>query len=297
MDKTKIVYYIFPQHIDMLERTITQLKRASNYSDTKNYLHLDIVLNVSNKDFDWDLSPLPKEFFIDKFRYIEKYCDFCQGVNFEVSDLIGSGEHQRRILANNNGEFNIIWLDPDIYFPVEILYVLENVIPIIEKETSTYMITPQIAKFWDASWDIISNKKYVDSSIAFDDINVFELETKTDVENISLVKNYNHKFAGGWFNFHSKELTKLMLLPESIGIFHHIDLFQQERFKLLNLSGKYDIPQYIIQNCVIQEDRKYYHKNDFYSKYIPYRSKHQSSDEVFKKVVEELNNIKKGLIL
>ena len=108
MDKTKIVYYIFPQHIDMLERTITQLKRASNYSDTKNYLHLDIVLNVSDRDFDWDSSPLPKEFFIDKFRYIEKYCDFCQGVNFEVSDLIGSGEHQRRILANNNGEFNFL---------------------------------------------------------------------------------------------------------------------------------------------------------------------------------------------
>jgi len=37
MDKTKIVYYIFPQHIDMLERTIIQLKRSSNYSDTKNY--------------------------------------------------------------------------------------------------------------------------------------------------------------------------------------------------------------------------------------------------------------------
>jgi hypothetical protein len=160
---------------------------------------------------------------------------------------------QRRILANNNGEFNIIWLDPDIYFPVEILYVLENVIPIIEKETSTYMITPQIAKFWDASWDIISNKKYVDSSIAFDDINVFELETKTDVENISLVKNYNHKFAGGWFNFHSKELTKLMLLPESIGIFHHIDLFQQERFKLLNFQENMTFPNTLFKTVLYKK--------------------------------------------
>lgn len=295
MDKTKIVYYIFPQHIDMLERTITQLKRASNYSDTKSYLHLDIVLNVSDRDFDWDASPLPKSFFIDKFKYIEKYCDFCQSVNFQISDLIGSGEHQRQILSNNNGEFNLIWLDPDIYFPVEILYVLENTIPLIEQETSTYMITPQIAKFWDASWNIISNDEYIKSPVEFDAINVFELETKTNVEDIQIVKNYNHKFAGGWFNFHSKELTKLMLLPESIGIFHHIDLFQQERFKLMNASGKYNIPQYIIKNCIIQEDRKYYHKNDFYSKYIPYRSKHQSSDDIFQNVIKELNEIKKDL--
>lgn len=297
MDKTKIQYYIFPQHIDMLERTITQLKRASNYSDTKNYLHLDVVLNISDRDFNWSECPIPKEFFIDRFKYIEKYCDFCQDVNFEVSDLIGSGEHQRRILETNDGEFNLIWLDPDIYFPVEILYILENVIPVVEQETLTYMITPQIAKFWDSSWDIISNDKYINSSIQFDEIDVFELETKTDLNDIKIVKNYNHKFAGGWFNFHSKELTKLMKLPENIGIFHHIDLFQQERFKLMNASQKHNIPQYIIQNCIVQEDRKYYHKNHFYSKYIPYKSKHQSPDETLEKVIKELNNIKKELSL
>jgi len=297
MDKTKIVSYIFPQHIDMLERTITQLKRASNYSDTKNYLHLDVVLNMSDRDFDWDNCSIPKEFFIDKFRYIEKYCDFCQGVNFEISDLIGAGEHQRQILANNNGEFNLIWLDTDIYFPVEILYILENIVSVVEQETSTYMITPQIAKFWDSSWDIISNEEYIQSSIAFDEIDVFQLEVKSNLNDIKVVKNYDHKIAGGWFNFHSKELTKLMSLPESIGIFHHVDLFQQERFKLMNTSGKYDIPQYIIQNCIIQEDRKYQHKNNFYPKYIPYKAKHQSSNEILEKVIEELKKLKKELDL
>ena len=292
MDKTKIVYYIFPQHIDMLERTITQLKRAANYSNTKDYLYLDIMFNMSDINFNWDECKIPKEFFIDRFRYIEKLADFCKGVNFEINnEVLGSGEHQRRILASNNGEYNLIWLDPDIYFPPEILFVIENIAPIVEKETPTYMLTPQIAKFWDASWNVISNEEYINSSIPFDEINVFELEKKINLEDISVIKNYNHKFAGGWFNFHSKELTKLMPLPDSIGLFHHIDLFQQERFKILNQSGKYDIPQYIIKNCVIQEDRKYYHKNDFYSKYIPLKSKLQNSDDIFKNVIEELNKI------
>ena len=291
MDKTKIVYYAFPFHIDMVEKTIMQLKRASNYANTKKYLCLDIVLDVSDENFEWDKCSIPKQFFIDKFKYLEKYCDFCLEVNFRIDDTLkSSGAHQRQILEENNGEYNLIWLDPDIYFPVEIFYVLENIIPVIEKSKSTYMITPQVAKFWDPSWNIISNEKYVNSSIKFDDINVYELDT-CDVENVELIKNYNHKFAGGWFNFHSKELTKLMKLPENIGIFHHIDMFQQEKFKILNKKG-YDIPQYIIKNCVILEDRKYYHKNEFWTKYIPLKpgssGYSQDPDKIFQEVRKEL---------
>ena len=291
IDKTKIVYYAFPFHIDMIEKTIMQLKRASNYANTKKYLCLDIVLDVSDENFEWDKCSIPKQFFIDKFKYLEKYCDFCLEVNFRIDDTLkSSGAHQRQILEENNGEYNLIWLDPDIYFPVEIFYVLENIIPVIEKSKSTYMITPQVAKFWDPSWNIISNEKYVNSSIKFDDINVYELDT-CDVENVELIKNYNHKFAGGWFNFHSKELTKLMKLPENIGIFHHIDMFQQEKFKILNKKG-YDIPQYIIKNCVILEDRKYYHKNEFWTKYIPLKpgssGYSQDPDKIFQEVRKEL---------
>ncbi len=295
MDKTKIVYYAFPFHIDMLERTILQLKKASNYSDTKKYLCLDIVLDISDENFDWNQCQIPKQFFIDKFKHIETYCDFCLDVKFRIdTKLKSSGEHQRQILENNNGEYNLIWLDPDIYFPTEIFYILENIIPTIEQETSTYMITPQIAKFWDSSWDIISNEHYVNSSIEFDDINVYELDSKCNTENLSLIKNYQHKFAGGWFNFHSKELTKLMKLPQSIGIFHHIDLFQQEKFKILNQKG-YDIPQYIINNCIIAEDRKYYHKNEYLTKYIPLKPNasgySQDPNEIFHKVQKELKKL------
>ena len=105
---------------------------------------------------------------------------------------------------------------------------------------------------------------------------------------------YNHKFTGGWFNFHSKELTKLMKLPKNIGIFHHIDLFQQEKFKILNQKG-HDIPQYIIKNCIILEDRKYSHKNDFWTKYIPLKpgssGYSQNPDLIFQEIVKELKRL------
>ena len=293
MKKTKIVYYIFPFHLDQLERSIYQLKSASNYSNTKDYLSLEVVFDMSDFNFNWKKCKIPKQFFIDKFRYIEKYCDFFESVNFEINnEMKGSGEQQRRLYNENNGEYNIILLDPDIHFPVEIFYVFDNVIPKIEQETSTYVLTPQIGKFWDTSWDILSNEEYLKSSIKFDEINMWELTAKTDVENISIIKNYNHKFAGGWFTFYSSELTKFMKMPDSIGFFHHVDLYQQEKFKILNNFKKCDIPQYIIQNCLVQEDRKYYHNYDFWTKYIPLEPKiPHDSDTIRDNVIKELNKI------
>lgn len=297
MKKTKIIYYIFPFHIDLLERTINQLKRASNYSNLKDYLSMEVVLNMSDKNLNWDNCTIPQQYFIDKFKYIETYCDFFESVSFKIdNELLGSGAQHRKTYNNNNGEYNIIALDPDIYFPVEIFYILENIIPSIEEKTSTYMITPQITKWWDSSWDIISNKKYINSPLKFDEINTFELDS-CNVEKINLIQNYNHKFAGGWFNFYSAELTKLIKLPESIGIFYHQDLFIQESFKILNTKG-HDIPQYIIENCIVSEDRKYYHKNEYlHQKYLPYqknRAHMGDSNEVYLKVVEELNKLKNG---
>ena len=299
MKKTKILYYIFPFHIDLLERTIHQLKRASNYSNLNEYLSLDIVLDMSDKNIDWSKCDIPQQYFIDKFRYIEKYCDFCYETNFEINnELLGSGAQHRRAFDDSNGKYNILALDPDIYFPPQIFQVLESTVSAVKSETPTYIISFQIPKWWDNSWNIISNQEYINSDIQFDEINVFELEKKLDLDNITILKNYNHKFAGGWFTFYSSELTKLMKIPESIGIFYHQDLFQQEKLKILNKKG-YNIPQYIVQNCMIAEDRKYYHKNDEYlRKYVPYQKDRPhmgDSNELRKNVINELNNLNNGI--
>ena len=294
MTKTKILYYIFPFHIDMLEKTIFQLKRSSNYSNLKEYLSIEVVLNMSDKNLDWSNCSIPKQYFIDKFKYIEKYCDFFNNVNFEINDdLLSSGEQFRRAHASNNGKYNIISLDPDIHFPPQIFQVLENSIKVIEQEkTSTYIISFQIPKFWDESWNILSHPDYLNSNIKVEDIDVFELEKKLDVNNIEILKNYNHKFAGGWFTFYSADMSKFLSIPDNIGTFVHNDLFYQEKIKILNQKG-YDIPQYIIQNCMVFEDRKYYHKNEFIHKnYLPYQKQRPhmggDSEDILKNIQKEL---------
>lgn len=289
---------MFPFHIDLLERTVNQLKRASNYSNLKNYLDLEVVLNMSDKNIDWSKCNIPKQYFIDRFYHIEKYCDFLNSVNFEIdNNLLSSGEQHRRTHDNNNGEYNIIALDPDIYFPPQIFQVLEGAVEAVKNATPTYMISFQIPKWWDSSWDIISHPDYINTDLKVEDIDVFELESKLDLDNLNIFKNYNHKFAGGWFTFYSSELSKLSKLPQNVGAFYHQDFFLQEKFKILNTKG-YDIPQYIIQNCLVAEDRKYYHQYEYLHKnYLPYQKNRphmKTSEQVFKDVINELNKIKNG---
>ena len=50
---------------------------------------------------------------------------------------------------------------------------------------------------------------------------------------------------------------------------------------------------------MVAEDRKYYHKNDEYlRKYVPYQKDRPhmgKADEIFKEVINELNNLNNGL--
>ena len=118
---------------------------------------------------------------------------------------------------------------------------------------------------------------------------------KVDLNNINILKNYNHKFAGGWFTLYSSDLSKFMEIPKNLNNFYHNDLYYQEKFKKLSQKSGYDIPQYIIQNCMVAEDRKYYHKNEFiHSKYLPYQKNRPhmgDPNKVIKNVRKELNKI------
>jgi hypothetical protein len=266
MDKTKIIYFIFPEEIDIFERSILQLKRASNYSDTTKYLSVDAILNISDNNFDWEKSKLPKEYFRDRFLYIQKYVDFCETESFNVDEAgIYNGVNDwRRFHLRRNEDFNLIMLDTDIYFQREILYVLENVIRIIEQETKTYMISPSIAKFWDSSWDVLGTKRYIDSDTNFDEIDVFGFDKNLD--DISIIKQFPPKFGAGWFTFFSKELVKYIDTPDGLGNYGYDDDYWTEQVKILN--QKYNVPQFIIKGLLIQEDRKYYHSNYYYKKYV-----------------------------
>ena len=87
--KNKVVIQIFPMvnEIDYLERTLLLLKQASAYVDKdKFHIILDVTLPISDYLTDWKNSLLKQDYFISKFKNLEKYADWCNEYYFNVDD-------------------------------------------------------------------------------------------------------------------------------------------------------------------------------------------------------------------
>jgi hypothetical protein len=93
----KIVISIFslPYEIDDLEKTLTQLKVASNYISNKIEWVLDVSMSMSDDLVDWKKSSLPKHYFVDKFMKLSAHTDWCMKT-FRISDEIKGCVSQRR---------------------------------------------------------------------------------------------------------------------------------------------------------------------------------------------------------
>jgi hypothetical protein len=60
-----------PWEIDDLERQAHQLILSSYHLNNDTEIIFDCTLNISDNIIDWDSSKMTKEYFIEKYKYIE----------------------------------------------------------------------------------------------------------------------------------------------------------------------------------------------------------------------------------
>jgi hypothetical protein len=193
---------------------------------------------------------------------------------------------------------NFIWLDCDLIFNPFTLKILIDSANLIEHEY--YIISPQISKMWDSSWDCLVNKHYIEDKWDQPDPNYPPTNSKDPYSvvtynygDVNLKRNPTFKFAGGWFNLMSSKLLKLIDIPDSMGSYGPDDTYIMECSKILKYKG-INIQQYVLENLVISENIKYRINN--YEKYlnslnnrIKYR---KESEEIFSIEINKfLNNI------
>ena len=249
----KIVLHCLPNELDQVAWIIDQLKRSSRFIDPSNFI-LDFTLNVSSKDVNWNKSSLTKDYCIDKFNLLFKKSPFNN--QHKISEKqTGCNTVRRNAIRSNDKTTHIIYLDTDIFFPETILYYIEQAISEIKSEY--YIITPQIFQLWDSSWDVISHPDYRNTprenkQWLQNPYQVFEHEP-TDVK---LLKSPYIKFGGGWFNVFSKNLLKLIDIPDSLGHYGLDDTFISDASNILR-EKNYNIQQYILNDIIVKEDRVY----------------------------------------
>jgi hypothetical protein len=274
----KVVISIFclPYEIDDLENTLNQLKKASYYIDKKIDWCLDVTMCLADDMVNWNKSSLPKKFFEDKLIKLLSITDWCTK-NIQTSTEIKGCVSQRRYSLEKHREADyFIWLDTDIIFDERTLFYMEQGMKGTNKDFLNSIITPEIVRVWDNTWDCIVNEQFLDKPLDYQKTNdpYKDSGIKGDVI-VETVLNSNSpqsrfKFAGGWFTCISGKLLNRIGVPESFAHYGYEDTFIMVASEKLIQENSASITQFKIKNLVVCENYKYrghYHYLNSHSVY------------------------------
>ena len=308
MNNIQIIIHCLPREIDSLDRILDDLKRSSHFLEKQDNIVLDVSLNTSSLFTDWNKSKLDKDFFINKFNIIEKKADWTLRNYFLVEDndkCLGINDKRRNSIRSAKKDItHFMYLDLDVFFSSLNLKYLFDSLKAIKNEYS--IISSELVKLWDSSWDILTNKNYLNYEYGYfkelDPYSIEQISLNNVFSNkVSLNQIPNIKFGGGWFNTVSSNLLKLIDIPDSLGPYGLDDTFIMQGASIMKSKG-YDISQYVLQGMVVCENIKYslydlnpykdyIYDNSFDNKGRNFKQKYrENSNKNFTLEIQKLNN-------
>jgi len=277
--KIRIVQYIQPWEIDNFERQVNQLILSSYYIENTKNVIWDVTMNMDIVD--WESSKIDKAFFIEKYKYLQTIVNYYYTAEFDTdSSIQGSGD-KKRVCAEKDQDYSI-WLDSDIFFSTQTLPMLIQSVEQIPEDR--YILTPEIVRWWDASWDCIVNKKYINEPHEFRmTFDIYSLESSVD-EELSLKKLNQLKFGAGWFTLLTKKVTDEIKIPIEGGSYGVDDTY------FMICGTAIGIPQYVLQGLTIAEmSTKFLENKDYIKKllHINIKDKNVISPEKYNELIQK----------
>jgi hypothetical protein len=202
----KILYHFMPWEIDYALLSFTQLKKSKYYIPEDVNIEIETVLNLSSYIIDWDNSKLPKEFFLEKYNQISKLLvDYNHSKKiYDSKEIYGHLDFQKECIADHIDFY--INICPDMYFSEHLFSLL---IQSSQQVNNKYfVITPEISKLWDFTWDEITNPEYLNISYdQWNEVDVFDIRNKLKINSpdIFISNVQKHKWAG-WFDLYNKKM-------------------------------------------------------------------------------------------
>ena len=243
-----------PWEVDYALLQFMQLKKSSLnlYPEDKIYFH--IGLNLSSHIINWNESKLPKEFFINKFNAALKMLDWAKEVNvtiYEGDELWGHLDLEKVQMDPKIDYYMSIC--PDMWFhEYALFYIIESAKQVKDKY---FIITPEIHKLWDWTWDELVNENYKD--VTYEDWNksdIFEIQSRALGEPY-VEQTSRFKYAG-WFDLYSKDFMELIPVPDDWKGYGPWDYYSILISDIAVKDG-IDIKEYVLRNQIIFE----YHPN------------------------------------
>jgi hypothetical protein len=260
--KYHISIHISPYEIDNYQTFIHQLRRNFNYIEDE--IIFSPFLNLSHYFYNWDESHFSPDYFVSRFNelnnIVKEYCQLEEHVNFE-NLILGAFSYKTMFLNQYKDEVDaFIWFDSDMLFPDNTVASLIASYKGVNDEHC--IITPQIHRLWDNTWDLLVNKKYINTPAShshykgFDGYELFKLGDNLDLSVI--INNKPFKFASGWCNLLSSGIFKdYISFDSSLGHYGPDDTFIMCLLDYYKFKQNKEINQYFIENLVVTENYKF----------------------------------------
>jgi len=295
----RIVISIFclPYEIDELENTLNQLKKASYYIDKDDEFVLDVTMSLSDQLINWRKSSLPKSYFEDKFLKLTSQTDWCAKYFQTSTDINGCVSQRRKSLLQHKDADYFIWLDTDIIFEERTLSYIQTAIKSTKDQFPYSVITPEIVKVWDNTWDCIVNEEFLDKPLDYQKTNDpykdsgIKGDVTVEMVESKLINQPRYKFAGGWFTCISGNLLRKIGVPESFGHYGYEDTFVMWGSEKIRHTQGLDIQQFKLKNLVVCENYKYRSNYHYLNNISAYDRREEFRKIAESNFQEELNNL------
>ncbi len=243
-----------PWEVDYAYTTFSKFKASSYYLSDDVKISIDTALNLSNYIINWKESTINKGFFIEKYNQAS---DLLSGwsthkkIIYDGDSLYGHLDLQRSTIQTDVDGY--ISLCPDMYFHEHLLhYLIESSRTVTNKY---FVITPQIYKMWDSTWDFITYKDYLNIPYTdWDKGDVYDIKHKMDnMEDPPELQKLNQFKWAGWFDFYSKgyfeELVPIWNDWNGYGPYDFFGMIVSQ----IAINNKLDFSQYLLKNQIIFE--------------------------------------------
>lgn len=213
------------------------------------------VLNMSDTCLNWKNSEFDKSTYERRFLEINKKVDRLITINQEVMNdpkFLGCNHHRIETYHRYIDYDYIIFLDVDVVFSKSIL---KNYLDLLYTHTipTFSVISPQILRLWDTTWDCIVNENYINTPLnSYKTTDIQKVHAKFSSYKVSLELCKTYKFAGGWFTAYKPALLNHITIPETFGGYGPDDTFIMACMHLMHRKSQ-ETFQFFIKNEIITE--------------------------------------------
>ena len=252
MFTVKIVCHLMPWELDHALLAFIKFRKSFEKIPKDIHVKLSCVLNVSDFLIDWNTSKLPKEFFVQKFKELKSIVDCFDVERYDVVDytdkIYGHLDLQRD--SSTDDVDGYIYFCPDRNFDDTALAYL--CIAAKQVEEKYCIISTEIYKAWDSTWDVITNSKYMNVPYGnWDKECPFKLEVENESNDVSLEKIDQFKFAG-WFEYYSRDFVNVLTkIPDEWNGYGPWDYYAMLiSYQVMREIPKVNVSQYVLRGKI-----------------------------------------------